>query len=146
MISHAYTLLCRESFVDTDTNNAAIIPFEEFSITGELPDSNEATLGVNVEVYSLWTRDSLEPPDESAKARIRFLSPSGEKLEEKEITIPFQAGIYRVRARIRLAPFRYCGPGAYYYAVDKQGADTKWEEVARVPIRVQYAPQPKPVE
>ena len=134
MIEHAYTVLCRESLIDRDSNQAAIFPLEEVTLEGAPPLDFPI---IDPWVYSLWCRESDEPTGEKVDVRIRVIAPSNEVITEKLIKIPFDSGLFRIRARVRLRALPYKGVGIYIYSVEQRNTESEdWHQAAKVPLRV----------
>ncbi len=139
MIKHIWTVLCKKSVIDQETNNLSLYEIlEKITVEIKAERSPEIQIPLEFEIISMWTKISKR--DYVGKFRINMMSPEGKKLGESienEISIP--ANIPRLRTRLKIKGITLIGSGNYYFDIYSiQGEKT--EKVASVPLEVELKP------
>lgn len=140
MIKHIWTVLCRESLIDSETNNITLINvFEKLEVNVSLPSKTDATVHIPItyELVTFWAKTDSEKAEE-ADVKILIISPSGEVLKEvsRKLTIPLN--IKRTRARLKISGLKIIESGDYVFRVTLREKDKKrYITVAEVPLQVE---------
>ncbi len=152
MIRHVWSVLCRNTMIDSKSNNMSIFGVLE-QVQGEIPRdalaqaSNEAVIAIpfDFELASLWARDHAGTP-EKCTGRMRIEAESGPPLGGGSIPIEFKEGIFRARsiAQSNVLPVRPKLGASMVSFVVELSEDGKWREVARVPLQVELKEAPPP--
>lgn len=138
MIEHVWTVLCRDSIIDRDSNSVSLFNvLEQITIRGEMDRGEPAVAPIEMEVVSLWSRSDYDVPAKGVQ-RLRLLSPSGETLAsgEQEIDLSKHRR-FRNRARFRGLPVQ--GTGRYTFRVEqKREGEVEWQHVTDVPLELTF--------
>lgn len=141
MIEHVWTVICRQSVIDRDSNNVSLFDIlEQITIHGEPPGDDAAVAPVEMEVMTLWSRSDYGVPARGAQ-RLTLLSPSGEALAsgKQEVDLSKHRR-FRSRTRFRGLPVK--GPGRYIFRVEQMEEDeAEWQHVTDVPLELVLAAQ-----
>lgn len=141
MAHHIWTVVCARSIVDAETQNLTLLDIlEQVSAPASVFESDEAFLPLRLEVVSLWARREPEVQTQ-AEGRLRWKDPKGEILEEQEYTIDLREHP-RSRTRVRVPGLPVSTPGLYFFTVSQRSEKGSWEEVARIPIRLNQDANP----
>jgi hypothetical protein len=136
LIDHVWTVVCSRSVIDRDTNNISIQNVLE-QITVSAPPRPGATIPIEVEVVSLWTKTDPAVPHRG-KARITLLSPSGQALRTAELEIDLSVyERYRTRNRLQGLPVAESGRHVFRVEVREAGAEV-WRLVAAIPLQINH--------
>mgnify|MGYP001026944367 CR=1 FL=1 len=141
MIAHVWTVVCRQSVIDRDSNNVSLLNvLEQITLHGEAEaDADErALVPIGMEVVTLWSRSDYDVPAGGVQ-KLTLLSPSGEVLASGEQhTDLSKHRRFRNRARFRGLPL--AGPGRYVFRVEQRETDdAEWHHVTDVPLEVLLA-------
>lgn len=139
MIEHSWSIMCKTSIVDQDTNLISIIDvFEGFNLDMmKLPDDKNIALPLEFEIVSMLRKNNL---DVEARAELKLISldPSGKKLGEPtlaKITIPKDK--FNIRHRFKNFGFKITTEGVYRFIVQiKQEKQATFREVCSIPISI----------
>jgi hypothetical protein len=137
MVQHIWTVPCRLSTVDRESNNASLIEaLEELTIPTVLPQQpDRALIPAIFDVVTLWGRENDERA-ESGFGRMTLVSPSGEPLLVNEYDIGLRES-RRFRLVGRILGFPAQNSGRYHFRVERrQGDNAEWHQVATVPLWV----------
>ncbi len=136
MIEHVWTVICRQSVIDRDSNSVSLFDVvEQITVHGELRGEDPAVAPVEMEVVTLWSRSDYDVPAKGAQ-RLTLFSPSGGVLAggEQEVDLS-QHRWFRNRARFRGLPVK--GPGRYLFRVEQMEEDeAEWQHVTDVPLEL----------
>lgn len=140
MIEHVWTVLCLHAVIDRDSNSVSLLDVVEELNIGHTP-ARESNLVFSLDLMTLWVRADRDVPVQG-RGRVTFLSPSGEITDG-----PFEFDIdlsqhRRNRSKGRFRALHINEPGQHRFLVELQGEDeTEWNQVATVPIEVNFVPQ-----
>jgi hypothetical protein len=131
MVRHIWSVLCRTSIIDADTNNLTLQEtYEELTIEatteGQQIEKTEHTLALPFpfEVTSLFYR-SESNENEDFIVVTTFNSPQGKPLFTKEDQVKIPAGQKRTRTRLKSLMLPVTTTGTYAIKVElKQGDST----------------------
>jgi hypothetical protein len=143
MIKHVWTIACRESLVDEDTNNISLLEaFENLQFDINITDDKYkkgVSLGVNfnLEMVSLFFRDTVGK-SEKIKETLIILDPKGVKLGEAVADIEFQPTNDRMRNIMKFDTLAVTTSGTYLFQsyLSKSANLGSKEPVAVVPINI----------
>jgi hypothetical protein len=128
MISHAWTVICERTSVDSVTNNISLDVVEQLNGSSPVePPQGNLLLPYPLRVASLWYRSDGDP--EHAEAVVQMHDPNAQLLGE--FRVPIDAESRRVRTVVTLGAVPYTSPGIYFFVVRLLDA-----EVARVPLEI----------
>ena len=142
---HCWTVVCRISSIDKDSNNLTLAStLEQIGLPPDVIDEantqrdsgkNEVAFPFEHHVVSWFVRsDPVQA--ETGRARVKLIPPEGEPIEGEAVPLRLDENpSYRLRVISKNFPFR--GLGQYWYSVETDRNDDDWQEVTRVPIRVQ---------
>ena len=137
---HVWTVVCRRTLLDKDSNTLSLIEsVEALQITPLTTPEDEKPVGlpIELEIATLWTRS--EPGGgEHGRNRVNFVAPDKSSVVVGEPAEVDLRKFQRVRARVRLAGLRLKGEGRYWFSVELASGDEEWEEVARIPLDVNF--------
>ena len=143
MIQHVWSVLCKSSVVDLDTNNLSLHEVVEELQVDVNPKPDEAQAQVMViptaGILTLVTLLRREPGDQPCvgAARIRVLAPQGEELFTALETKLDLTKYKRVRLRANLQSVHVKGSGTHWLAIDLKDADSEFAQVAKVPVDIE---------
>ena len=153
MIRHIWSVLCRRSVVDVESNTISLFDcIEEVGVTVVSQSSQRPiALPLDATVVVLVCRDSADPCD--GAMRLRFVGPDGQRvMETQECRISLREH-RRLRHRFNLQGLPFGGNGTNFVEVLlKQDANASFEPIARIPydVRIEQArgdqtgtPQPR---
>ncbi|MBU0578764.1 hypothetical protein KKE34_05110 [Patescibacteria group bacterium] len=137
MINHIWTVLCRESVIDNQTNNVSLLNVLEqleINIAAGVNFSKDKDLVVPIsfELVSLWSRD-----DTKKKAideiNISIIGHDGQKIKTLSKKIEIPKGKKRLRSRFRISGFPVKKSGIYYFVLKINNFK---KEIAKIPLEV----------
>lgn len=142
-IKHIWTVLCRESVIDKETNNISLINVvEQISVSTPIPFERQPAgqarggpIPISLEIVSLWIRaEEAEPA--LGHCRVTVLSPSGPLEEAHRIPVDLRK-YQRMRTRQRFGGLPVSEPGQYLFRVEyRDDGETGWYEVGAIPVRI----------
>lgn len=151
MIKHIWSLVCRESKIEAETNNVSIIDAYEnlqfaLEIDEAMYDKTKPIVGpFNFEVISLFYRDSKDT-EESLNTFVAFLDPKGTQLLEFNSKLVFQEKHNRMRNRVKFANIALTTTGTYVVQIKTQKGEKSGKDlVAAIPLDIQITVNGKEV-
>jgi hypothetical protein len=143
MIKHIWSVLCKESKIDADSNLLTIVDvLEKLDIRANPPQGvlelppNGINFPLRYEVTSMLFRDNNKS-EESISLEIKILDPKGKETHKYNSPILFSAGIYRMRVRTQIEGLSIKDSGMHWFIVSlKDSTDNKYREVARLPLEI----------
>jgi hypothetical protein len=141
MIRHVWTVPCRVSLIDRDSNNVSLVEVVEEVVIGPPPaaGNNRMPIPAIFDVVSLWSRQDLAV-GATGFGQLSFVSPTGERLAEMTFDIDLRMA-QRTRSMGKFFGLPAKQPGLYHFVVEYRGEPTaQWQEVARVPLLVGAEP------
>lgn len=140
MIKHIWSVLCKESKIEMDTNNISLFDaYEqlEFNLTIDKDkyDPAQPVGGPFVfEVVSLFYREK-NGFEESFETSMTLLDPKSNELGKFTAKVEFKEEHHRVRNRMRFTNIALSTSGTYVFQVHTQKGD-KRELVAAIPVDI----------
>ncbi|MEK7081015.1 MAG: hypothetical protein AAB902_01325 [Patescibacteria group bacterium] len=122
-IKNIFSVLCRSSSVDRNTNLASIIEIlEEITISSGLKTENKNLESGNVinlpfELFTLWERSSDLTKELEVKIKVTVVDPQGTEKEKINFLLKFESGKKRMRLIIKVPAFEFFGYGTYFFKV-----------------------------
>lgn len=140
MIKHIWSVLCRESIIDGETNNISLLNiFEQLSadVSISAPDKKHARVNIPIkyEIVSLWAKSGNKKV--SVKVEVEVVDPQGKKLKNFIQELEFPAKMRRMRSRLRIMGMLLTVPGDYKYKVKiREENQDEYVTVAELPLQV----------
>ena len=140
MIKHIWSVLCRKSSIDSETNNISLNDvFEQLGVdvtsnNGKFPEV--VNLPIEFEIVSMWCREVLEK-HLKADIQIELVNPTGKKMKEFAEKVDMPVNMKRLRTRLRVVGFTVDMSGDYFFKVKvKEEGHAEYEQVAKLPLEV----------
>lgn len=142
MINHIWSLLCRRSVIDSETNNLSVYDIlEQLTVDIKIKKGNEdkatkINVPIEYEVISFWIKAS-EIKEFKGGIRLEIVNPEGmvEKTFEQPLEIPKDKR--RLRSRIRINGFVADMPGNYIFRISyKESTKEQYKKAADIPLEV----------
>ena len=141
MIKHIWSVLCRETVIDNQTNNISLFSvFERIAVDIKTKSAqktkHKTNLPIKYELVNLWFK-SKENHEGKATTRLELLDPTGKLITsiEKKLIIP--AKIRRMRERFQIEGLPIVTSGIYIFKVKiKETGLNKFKTVAAIPLEV----------
>jgi hypothetical protein len=138
MIQHYWTIPCRLSLTDRETNNVTLVEIlEEISIpefpirAGEAP----RVIPAFFDVVTLWSREYSDRP-ETGFGRVSLVPHAGEPIVFHEFEVNLMQAV-RSRSVGRIVGFPLVPAGVSLLRVERRmSPEERWEQVAALPIRI----------
>lgn len=142
MINHIWSLLCRRSVIDSETNNLSVYDIlEQLTVDIKIKKGNEnkaakINIPIEYEVISFWVKT---PGIKEFKGGIKLeiINPEGkvEKTFEQPLEIPKDKR--RLRSRIRISGFVADTAGNYIFRINYKESDKEqYKKAADIPLEV----------
>jgi hypothetical protein len=141
MIKHVWTILCRESKIEAETNNISIIDaYDSIQIGATIDETamdktKPLVAPIALEVTSLFFRDE-KGKIESFNTMLKVIDPKGVALGEFKVKSEFQEHQNRMRTRMKLDSLPLTTSGTYIFEVYLEGQKDKYHSVSAVPLDV----------
>lgn len=114
MIRHIWSVLCKQVFVDPETDEAMLGLLESLPIA-VLTDLAPSVVAAEFDLVSLWFCDV---PTSPFIYKVKATGPSGRQLVDVEVSAPgFEPPQHRSRSRVRFPGVAYDGAGVYWFRV-----------------------------
>lgn len=141
MIKHIWTVLCRRSVIDQDTNNLSLYDIlEQLEVEAKLKeDISQKNLVINVpiefDVVSLWLTEKEDSFEGSFIIEVE--DPEGKVLKTFDNKLSIPQGMRRMRTRLKVNGFAVKGSGDYNFNVYYKEIDkAKRTKVSVLPLEV----------
>lgn len=139
MITHIWSVLCRESVIDSESNNMSLFNvFEQLQIriSAPAPQNQSINVPLQYELVSMLHKDNKRLA-EKVEIEVSIINPDGEVVltQPKEITFP--AGLTRMRSRMRISGLKIDTEGEYIFRVRLKHENKKdYISEAEIPLEV----------
>jgi len=138
MFKHVWSVLCRSSVIDNDTNNISLNSvFEQLGVDiDKQAKGNSIRIPIEYEIVSFWLNS------ESNKERQFFIEtaiidPKGTRLQSFPQVVVMPVGIKRTRARFKIQGLELTVSGNYIFIISfKEKAIESFKKVAEIPLEV----------
>ena|SRR3990167_4278802 len=144
-VAHLWSIMCRNSIVDGETNNLSLLNIiEELRITTErvemLAQKERKAIPIEFEVVTSWRKLLGREKSVSGKAKIELIDPLGKLLHEAFYEVLIKENIERLRSRARYNGFLITVPGEYTFKILLQEEGQKdFSEVGRIQLNLKQA-------
>lgn len=146
-MKHIWSILCKKSIIDSDTNNISIFDIlEEGTIAFQLKEGLKKTgepiaIPLEFELVSLWVSDEKKSEKE-IKILIEVYDPNKKKIGSFKRNIPMPENKQRMRTIIKFMSFKFTRAGNYSFQVRSEH-DKKYKLVAEIPLVIKLKVPPK---
>lgn len=139
MIKHIWSVLCKKSIIDSETNNVTLSEVLEQINIGLDKSGKTFTAPVNIlfdcEVVSMWVKN--EKKIFSGELKIDFCNPKGDLVKDHVYPFEMLPEIKRLRTRIRFNGFPIEGAGVYSFEVYvREKGNNDFCLVSEIPMEV----------
>lgn len=142
MITHIWSLLCRRSIIDQETNTLSIHDiFEQLGVDIKPKSDSKIveqkfSIPIEFEVISFWTKDNLDDVFDG-KYIIKVKNPLGKIDKEFEHDLKIGQHLKRMRTRTKIQGFTVEKSGNYIFEVGFKKNDGKtYKIVAKIPLEI----------
>jgi hypothetical protein len=141
MLTHIWSVLCRQSVIDTDTNNITIQNVLEQLDIDAVVKGSEVNLPTNInipidyELVSLWykkDRSSEEPVD----IKLSVINPRGTEVYCMDQHAIAPKGTGRLRTRAKITGMVVTDSGDYTFRLQFKNQKGDYVPVAEIPLEV----------
>jgi hypothetical protein len=133
---HAWTVLCRRSAVDPESDSLTLVDMiEEVALESvSVPEGADGVfLRLDAELVSLWSRTALDLPSR-IEGRVRLFTPRGRPAGKIRFDVDLSEK-HRVHQRMRFHLLPFEGPGLCWFHVEAKAGE-EWRSVARLPLEI----------
>lgn len=138
MIQHVWSVLCKHSVIDKDTNNISMFDILEQLIinngSGIKSNKTGVIIPIEYEIINFWTTDKKDV-DNKSTMRVDIYNPEGKKEKTFEQKLEIPKGNRRLRTRLQINGFLVKIPGIYVFEVSYLQHD-KYKKVAALPLEI----------
>ena len=139
MTKHIWSVLCKKTIIDTDTNNISLIDvFEQLQAKVNLPQNKNIKLSIPLEyeVVNFWYKENTDKKEE-VDVEITLIDPNNKSLKSFINTITIPDNKKRVRTRLKITGLPITISGIYRFIVKIKEKNTKnYKQVAELPIEI----------
>ena len=139
MTKHIWSVLCKKTIIDTDTNNISLIDvFEQLQAKVNLPQNKNIKLSIPLEyeVVNFWYKENTDKKEE-VDVEITLIDPNNKSLKSFINTITIPDNKKRVRTRLKITGLPITISGIYRFIVKIKEKNTKnYKQVAGLPIEI----------
>src|SRR3989338_6842360 len=140
-MQHIWSVLCRSSQIDVDTNNLSMNNvFEQLVVNvgrkGSEIKNGTVNIPIEYEVVSLWVKDEKEKRVK-AEIAIDIVDPHGKLLKSFKQSGEMPEAMKRLRTRFRIQGLGLTSSGIYKFIVKVKEEDKKdFRVVSDIPLEV----------
>jgi len=141
MVKPIWSILCRSSSIDSETNNLSIRDeLESLIVDVVKPDKEDIKYPINIpfdyEVVTLWYLKDTSKLEKFIQ-RIEILDPEGKLINNHERNLEVPIGNSRFRSRAKITGFSIPSQGTYWFVVSyKSDIEKSFHKVAEIPFDV----------
>ncbi len=140
-IKHIWSILCKESIVNSDDNVISILGVLEnlnTSITPanpKVPKPQKINIPFNFEIVNYWTKET--PEEISMQIKTAIVDPNGKELNSVVNKSIFPKEVKKLRSRLKAQGLTVTEDGEYLFRVSvKTDTDKDFKLVAELPLNV----------
>ena len=136
-VEHLWTIACRSSSVDQQTNLLSMFDIlEEFNVDIQLEKETEVlNIPFQLELVSLWRK--FNNKEENLEIEIEFIDPNRKRLAILSYPLNLPADKKRMRNKLAINGIAVTISGTYVFAIKVKNQDTsKFVEVEEVSIEI----------
>ena len=143
-IEHLWSVICKESVTDSDSNNITLTNVLEevqvalppgIKLSDELY-AKEKAVPIGFELITMWKK--LVEGRVEGEARVDVINPNGKETATASYALKIEPPLKRLRARIRYNGLKISVPGEYVFVVKAKLGD-RYEEMGRAVLEVKLA-------
>lgn len=140
-MKHIWSVLCRRSIIDNETNNISLNDVLEQLTVGVkakqqvAPMPEVINIPIDYEVVSLWLRGD-EKGHVQVDTEIEIMQPNGKSAKTFPQKIDMPEKIQRSRTRYRINGFVVTMPGRYWFKVKIKEKDGQFKIVSEMPLDI----------
>lgn len=143
MVKHVWSVLCRRSIIDSETNNISLNDiFEQLEVNAKIKKENENSeepkklnVPIEFEIVSMWVKDNEQ--EFKAGLRIDIFDPEGKLIKNFIQKLEMTSTMKRLRSRLRIMGLVVENTGNYTFKVLlKEEGKTTCKNVAELPLEV----------
>ena len=141
MIKHIWSILCRKSIVDNETNNISINDvFEQLSVDLKVKKDDVDKLKlinipIEFEVVSMWVKN--DKTNLKGNLNVEILNPKGAVVKNFEQPLEMPETMKRLRSRLRIMGLVVEQPGDYIFKISfKEEGQKLYKAVAEIPLEI----------
>ena len=134
-MKHIWSVLCKKSVIDADTNNINLEVLEEvtFNIPLEKDFKLPASLSFDYEIVSFWS--SSKKTGEKFYIEIEFIDPDNKTLNKLEQEITFPENKSRLRTRVKANGLAVTKEGDYALKIKaKEKKSANFKTLTEIPL------------
>lgn len=141
MIKHIWSVLCRKSVIDNDSNNISLFDvFEQLGVNVEIKDLKKVPEKVNIpidyEIVSLWLTPKRKKTIK-ADVEVEVVNPDQNQVKTFRQKLEIPPKFKRMRSRLRVKGLTIEKPGDYTFKVKiKEESKKDYKVVAELPLEV----------
>jgi hypothetical protein len=142
MIKHIWSVLCRRSIVDSDSNNISLNEiFEQLAVNlegkeKEMMGVKQINVPIEFEVVNMWIKEDKEKQT-GAELEVDVINPKGVLLKTFPQKFEMPSGMKRMRTRLKVMGLVVDQSGDYIFKVRiKEQGNKDFEIVAEIPLEV----------
>ena len=136
-LQHRWSILCRESSIDSQTNNISLFNIlEQVGIDAEVfAEKKGGAIPMNLELVTLWEKQ-VEEEGVDAEVEVELQEPDGKPLGKFPYTISVPKRRHRHLVKLNGLPVTEKS-GRYTFKIRKrEGGESKFVEVGEVPVEI----------
>lgn len=141
-IRHIWTVLCKNSVTDRDSNNLSINSVVEQiniskkqSTTAQKKESRgNLRIPTQLELLTLWSREDSE--GRNVDAKMQLLDPQGKVMINQEYQLAFEKGKKRLRFRMRMDGIIVSISGEYSFVISIREDKKEYRDKVQIPVDV----------
>lgn len=147
-VKHVWSVLCRHSIIDNESNNISLQEVLEklhmdigIKAKNPQPTLDKITVPFRFEIVTLWSREDYKDKEErKVDVKIEIFDPHGKRIGEMVNSFVLTPNFKRMRGRARSENMSLTVSGKYVFRVSgKEKGDKDFDKVAELPLEVEIA-------
>lgn len=141
-MKHIWSVLCRRSVIDNETNNISLYDaLEEVSVGVKVkqqvaPIPEVINIAIDYEVVSLWMREDSDSRVQ-ADTEIEIIQPDGKVAKTFPQKIDLPEKMRRFRTRYRINGLTVSTQGTYWFKIKiKETNEKQFRTVSEIPLEI----------
>lgn len=142
MINHIWSILCRRSVIDQETNNISLYDvLEQLKIDLKIKKGQEVKITkvgipIDYEIVSMWVKPK-DVKEFSGTVLVECLDTEGKQIKKFELPMDIPANLRRMRSRLRIKGIEIDKEGVYTFKVNyKSKSESDYKHVADLPLEI----------
>ena len=141
-IRHIWTVLCKNSITDKESNNLSIhnvveqinISKKQNTLTQKRESGKNLRIPTQLELLTLWGREDSD--GRSVDAKMQLFDPQGKVLINQQYQLVFEEGKKRLRFRARMDGIIISIPGEYFFVISTKEDKKEYRDKVQIPVDV----------